>query len=106
MKPIILLCALSLSACATAPEAVLPIAPASTFAPGPSCDALDTQVIALNARLDALSNQQRATRQTNAWAIALVGLPLASMNGGDVSRQIGEVKGEIAAVDVALEACR
>lgn len=106
MKHVIALgaCAL-LTACATAPERVAAVAPPAAFAAGRSCPDYRAEQVVLRARLQALSDRQRSTRQTNAWAIALVGLPLASLNGGNVAPQIGQTKGELAVIDKALEGC-
>lgn len=81
MKHTIFVAMLALSACATPPSKIKPVANS-----GP-CTAQD------RAKLEALSKQQNKAATNDAVGVALIGLPLGSMSGGDVETEIALLKG-------------
>jgi hypothetical protein len=90
--------AASLGACAASPDNI----PAATIPPsiyaGYSCDRL----LGLQHRIEiALQNamlQQQSAANGDAWGVFLIGLPTASMGGGDIAPQVASLKGQRATV--------
>jgi len=57
---------------------------------------------------DALASEeeeQRSVRRSDAWGIALIGLPVGRMAGGNREDQIAQLKGEIVAIDRVRTLC-
>lgn len=105
MKPFLpILAALTVSACATAPDNVRPLPVAGTPFAGYDCVHLtDLKWQAMN-KLASLTAKQNATRRTNAIGIALIGLPVGNIEGGNVSGEIAKVKGDLDALAVQWHA--
>lgn len=57
---------------------------------------------------DALASEeqeQRSVRRSDAWGIALIGLPVGRMAGGNREDEIAQLKGELVAIDKARILC-
>ena len=95
--------ALALSACAEDPSriAAAPMPPRL----GVDCSALRQEQTDLRAQLASLTKRQQDTRNADIIGIALVGLPIGRMTGGNVASQIATVKGQLASDSDALQAC-
>lgn len=100
--------ALALAACATPPESV---------APAPLAGAEAAQIARLSCRdaeaerrkaltlAASLEDAQRAAAEADALAVFLVGLPVASMTGGDRADALAAARGHVAALDARLARC-
>lgn len=89
----------ALAACAQAPEKIQAIeAPPGAYS-GLSCSRLASEERKVGSQLDELSALQRKTAQNDAVGVFLVGMPLASMSGGDAEARIASLKGQAAAID-------
>lgn len=89
----------SLSGCAPNPTRIEPKAvPVAAYA-SRTCDELSTLHNADLSRLQSDEVEQRSTRRSDAWGVALFGLPIGRMAGGNRADEIAELKGELIAVD-------
>lgn len=68
---------------------------------GWTCEQLGEETIRLNQALTSASVTQSNARSNDTAGVILLGLPVASMSGGNVAPQIAEYKGEIEAVGKA-----
>jgi hypothetical protein len=88
----------SLGACATPPESI----PAATIPPsiyaGYSCDRLLGLQQRIETALQTAMLQQKSASINDAWGVFLIGLPTASMGGGDIAPQVASLKGQRATV--------
>jgi hypothetical protein len=96
----------SLSACAASPESI----PAATIPPsiyaGYSCDRLLGLQQRIEAALQTAMLQQKSASINDAWGVFLIGLPTASMGGGDIAPQVASLKGQHATVgDLISTSC-
>ena len=88
----------SLGACAASPESI----PATTIPPsiyaGYSCDRLLGLRQRIEVALRTAMLQQQSASNNDAWGVFLIGLPTASMAGGDIAPQVASLKGQRATV--------
>lgn len=96
--------ALTLSACAKSPSAIEPLSMGNAY-DGIECGrAIVERASAANA-LAALSSKQQSAVAGDAVGVLLIGVPVSSLTGGDVSGEIALRKGQVAALDARLLAC-
>jgi hypothetical protein len=95
-------CAL-VTACAGRANSVAPVAVSATEYAGLSC--ADTRAALANAREreNALTRQQNNAATADAAGVFLVLLPLGSVFGGDVSGELAQAKGEVNALERAMQ---
>jgi hypothetical protein len=99
-KPFVLLIiiAVSLAACASSPEHIA----AAKVSEDPyltwACERVGEESYRLRDALTAASAKQQRAADNDAVGVFLIGLPVASMSGGDVSPEVSRLKGESAAV--------
>ena len=90
--------AASLGACAASPETIPAAAiPPSIYA-GYSCDRLLDLRLRIEDALQAAMMQQQSASNSDAWGVFLVGLPVASLSGGDIAPRVASLKGQRATV--------
>ena len=89
---------LLLAGCAEAPSAIAPQYVSSVPYLDMTCRQLGDERLRLADRLVAASEQQDNARTDDTIGVLLIGLPTASMSGGDVAPQIALLKGEAQAV--------
>lgn len=94
--PIII--AMSLAACASSPEGIAPAKVSEEPYLTWSCERLGEESYRLRDALAAASAEQQRAARNDALGVFLIGLPIASMSGGDVSPEVSRLKGESAAV--------
>ncbi len=97
-----LLAALTLGACATAPERIAAIAPPPSQYSGMSCDQLTAEHSTNDQSLARLETAQRRTRAIDTAGVALLFLPVGSLVGGNHASEIGALRGEQRAIDAQL----
>lgn len=96
---------LAVTACAQGPYQIEPSAvPLDTFT-GTSCSRAESLLSVARVNLESLSIRQEKTARNDALGVALVGVPLSSLQGGDKSAEIADLKGEIIALEHRLESC-
>lgn len=103
--PLIAFSILSLTACAPGPDAIAPIPMGGAYAAADCRTAADA-LARERATLAALENRQRGAAAGDTIGVLLLGLPVSSMTGGDVSGQIAAAKGTVIALESRLSACR
>jgi len=100
MKRIIVAAAMCLLAagCAKAPSSIAAANVSVTGYQAWSCDQLANENAKISTSLDSLSATQSQAATGDAMGVFLVGLPVASMTGGDREGEIARIKGEKAAI--------
>jgi hypothetical protein len=93
--------ALTAAACAKAPESIAPAYVSDVGYQGYTCPQLGKKSQQLTSTLAAASVKQNHARSRDAVGVFLIGLPLASMSGGDIAPEIARLKGEQEAVGKA-----
>jgi len=87
-----------LAACAQAPEQIEPSYVSSVPYETWSCQQLGEETVRLNQALATASQTQDQTRSNDTAGVILLGLPVASMSGGNIAPQIASLKGQQDAV--------
>jgi hypothetical protein len=90
--------AISLTACAQNPESVSANQVSDISYRPLSCADLAIEAARLNAALTQASKQQQA-QAGDGVGVVLIRLPISSMTGGNVAREIARLKGELGALD-------
>lgn len=106
MKPIILttLAALSVAACAQSPSAIQPVSMGNAYA-GLSCSNARAMLAAERQKLMALNEAQNGAVVGDALGVALIGVPVSSLSGGDKAGDIATSKGKVVALEARLTRC-
>jgi len=99
-KPFMLfiIAAVCLAACASSPEHIAPAKVSEEPYLAWTCERLGEESYRLRDALVAASAKQQRAAENDAVGVFLIGLPVASMSGGDVSPEVSRLKGESAAV--------
>lgn len=97
--------ALTLAACAPAPGSIAPVSMPGAFE-GVSCARALSILSDERAALASLEGQQNTALAGDSIGVMIIGLPLSSMMGGDVSGEIAATKGKIEALEQRLLSCR
>ena len=66
-----------------------------------NCEQLKAERAKVDTTLNEEEREQRSTRKNDAWGVALVGMPIGRMSGGNREDKIAELKGDEIAVDDA-----
>lgn len=104
MKKLLLLSALAIAACAKSPDAIPPVSMAGAY-DAASCDFARTALVQERQTLAGLEATQRSAVTGDAVGVFLLGVPVSSLTGGDVSGSIGASKGKILALEARLARC-
>lgn len=101
MKRLAIFCgALLLSACATAPSQIAAI----YVMPGPyrdlNCEQLAAERARVSGLLDRAVHSQERARTWDTAGVLMVGLPVATMAGGNRRGEIADYRGQINAIDL------
>jgi hypothetical protein len=64
-----------------------------------SCEQLKAERVKVDTALTQDERDQRSTRKNDAWGVALVGMPIGRMSGGNLEDKIAELKGDEIAID-------
>jgi hypothetical protein len=97
-----LVAACALAGCAQAPEEVRAAYTSPVAYGGLSCRQLGEEQARLNSALVGASAQQNQARSGDIAGWLLLGLPVASMSGGNVAPEIASDKGQLEAVHAAM----
>lgn len=98
------LAALGLAACAQSPSAIAPVSMGAAY-DGITCQRAMVERQQAASALAALSSKQQGAVVGDAVGVLLIGVPVSSLTGNDVSGQIALEKGRIASLDARLLAC-
>lgn len=100
--------ALLLAACAATPESIGPAYVSEVTYQSWSCTQLGEESGRLNAAYATASEQQNRARSNDTVGVIFLGLPVASLSGGNVAAQIASIKGQQDAVNrsMTLKNCR
>lgn len=94
----------ALAACAQQPDAIAPAPMGNAYA-GTSCQDAVLTLSHERQALDALSARQRKAAAGDAFGVFLIGLPLSTISGSDVSPEIAASKGRIMALEARIAGC-
>lgn len=98
------LCAATLAACAPSADSILPTPMGNAYA-GMTCQQAAAQRVQVVAALSALTSAQQNAAAGDAIGVFLIGIPVASLTGGDKSGAISVAKGSLVALDARLASC-
>jgi len=93
-----------LAGCAQSPDAIAPIALGNAYAASP-CSSARAMLATETATLTSLSAEQRNAVTGDAIGVALTGIPLSSLTGGDREGKIATSKGKILSLEQRLRKC-
>ncbi|MDP1661493.1 MAG: hypothetical protein Q8L55_06215 [Phycisphaerales bacterium] len=94
----------ALAGCATSPEYITPLAVSEAGYMAFDCDQLAQQQASLGKQLTEFSELQRSARSGDTFGVILIGLPMSTITGSNVSDKIAKLKGEIQALQKAADA--
>lgn len=95
------LLAVSLAACATAPEDIAPAYVSNMQYQAWTCEQMAAESARLASALVAASTQQSKARSNDTVGVILLGLPVSSLSGSNVAPEIARLKGEQVAMQQA-----
>lgn len=91
-----------LAGCAKKPEAIAPAYVSHMQYMSYNCPQLASEAARLDAALAQVSQAQRNARSGDVAGVILLGLPVSSMSGSNVSDQVASVIGQQVAVQQAM----
>jgi len=94
--------AITLGACASAPEDIPPAYVSDTTYAGWTCEQLTKESAQLSSALATASRQQDDARTGDTVGVIFLGLPVSSMTGGNVAPEVARLKGHTNAVRQAM----
>lgn len=100
----VLLMLISLPACAKRPDAIAPIAVSDAGFMAMDCQALAQELRVEREKLAALTRQQNDAATGDAVGVFLIGVPTASVFGGDKEGNLAVSKGTVLAMENAERA--
>ena len=95
---------LAVVACAKSPDSIAAIPMTGAF-DGLACTAAQSTLTAEQAALVTLETTQRQAVTGDALGVFLIGVPVSSLTGGDVSGLIGVSRGKVLALQSRLLTC-
>ena len=102
--PIIAAAALSLAACAQSPSSIAPVSMGNAYSTL-DCRQAAVDLNAERQTLAALEGKQKGAVAGDAVSVFLIGVPVASLTGGDVSGHIATSKGKVLALEARTQSC-
>lgn len=94
----------ALAACAPGPDAIRPVSMGSAYA-GITCRQAANMLAVERQTLAALEDKQRGAVVGDAISVFLIGVPVASLTGGDVQGELSTSKGKVLALEARLFGC-
>jgi hypothetical protein len=91
----------ALGGCAAAPEKIAPAKIAVEPYLQMNCEQLKAERVKVDTTLTQEERDQRSVRNNDTWGVALLGLPVGRMSGGNREDKIAELKGDEIAIDDA-----
>ena len=102
-RVVFILATLVIAGCASGADSVAPIALPSSNYKGLSCDETKTALMTARARQAALTETQNNAQTGDILGVFFVLLPLGSVFGDDVEGELGLAKGEMLALQGAVQ---
>lgn len=102
---LVVLPVLAMAACAKSPSAIAPVSMGDAYG-AVSCQQAQAMLNAERAKLAPLESAQTGAVMGDAVGVFLVGVPVASLTGGDREGEIATSKGKIVALEARLQACQ
>lgn len=99
MKKTICMLAIFMSACSPRPENVRPAFVDDARFSGLSCQQVRTRRAVVQENIISLSKAQRNARRGDIIGVALTGIPMARVTGGNVAKELAAAKGEMEALN-------
>jgi len=90
-----------LAGCAATPGSIRPSYVSELTYMNYTCEQLTSEQVRLAAILNAVSDAQRQARTADTIGVILIGVPTASLFGGNKKLEIARLKGELQALQVA-----
>ena len=90
--------ALSVVACAKAPESIAPSYVSELTYMNWQCDQMAGEMARLNAAYASAARQQNQARGNDIAGVILIGLPVSSLSGDNIAPEIARLKGEQEAI--------
>lgn len=94
----------ALVACAPSPDSIAPVPMTGAF-DALTCPSASAALSVEQLTLTGLEDRQRQAVTGDALAVALIGLPLASLSGGNVAGLIATSRGKLLALQSRLTRC-
>ena len=94
-----------IAACAQSPSAIAPVSMNGAF-DHMNCQTAVDALAAERQTLAALESKQKGAVAGDAIGVFLIGVPVSSLSGGDVSGHIGASKGKVLALEARVAGCR
>lgn len=105
MKKIIAIAStLAIAACAQSPGSIQPVSMGDAYS-GVSCQSASARLITERQSLAALESKQKAAVAGDAMGVFLLGIPVSSLTGQDVSGEIAASKGRVIALEARAIGC-
>lgn len=92
------------AACAKGPGSIAPVAMGNAYA-GISCQQASADLTAERETLAALESKQKGAVAGDAIGVLFIGVPIASLAGGDLSGDIAVSKGKTLALETRVQGC-
>lgn len=93
-----------IAACAQSPSSIAPVSMGNAFSTL-NCQQAVNDLSAERQTLAALEGKQKGAVAGDAVGVLLLGIPVSSLTGGDVSGHIATSKGKILALEARVTAC-
>ncbi|MEM7073793.1 MAG: hypothetical protein AAF484_01825 [Pseudomonadota bacterium] len=93
-----------LGACAQQPANIDPIPVGEAYV-STKCAEAQQMLVSERELLDELSKQQETTAAGDAMGVFLIGVPVSSVYGEDVSAEIATSKGKVMALEARVTSC-
>jgi len=103
MKYLLIAGALALAGCAASPETIQPTYVNSVPLEAQSCPSLTSERDRITYVLARASDQQQRARTDDTVGVLLLGMPLGSMSGENIASQVAVDKGQLDAVNHAMQ---
>lgn len=92
------------AACAQSPASIAPVSMGNAYA-GVACQQARADLAAERQQLAALEGKQKGAVAGDAIGVFLIGVPVSSLTGGDVSGHIATSKGKVLALEARVASC-
>jgi len=93
------------AACAKNPESIAPVLMPGGMYNHMTCDQARAERLRLGDILAALETRQRSAETGDAIGVFLIGVPVASLTGGDRAGLIAAERGKVLVLDARLQRC-
>jgi hypothetical protein len=95
--------ALTLTACAKRPDAIVPVEIPMAAYTNLNCEGLGRELSVERGTLSAVSKAQHDAATGDAMGVFLIGVPMSSTFGGDKEGQVAVSKGKVNAIEASMK---